>query len=92
MKKIKFLEEKRPYQIQSENDRYLICTKPFNLKKTVIYTIVDLKEQIRGTENLIFCMGFETKELCDEALVRLESGETEITRRNRIGLNIEWIK
>ena len=91
MKKIKFLEEKRPYTIQSQNDRYLICTKPFNLKKTVLYTIVDLAEEIRGTENLIFGMGFETKEECDDALERLIIGESQISHRNRIKLNIEWI-
>lgn len=92
MKKIKFLEEKQAYTIQSQNERYLICTKPFNLKKTVLYTIVDLKEEIRGTENLVFGMGFETKEDCDEALYRLVNNESEISRRNRINLNIEWVK
>lgn len=86
--KIKFIEEKKPYSIIACDDRYLICTKPYNPKRTVIYTIVDLQENIRGTENMIFCLGFETKEDCDEALIRLQSGESEISRRNRIQLNI----
>jgi hypothetical protein len=41
--------EKRSYKIQARSDRYLVCTKPFNLRKTVIYTIVDLDQYIRGT-------------------------------------------
>lgn len=86
--KIWFSSEKRPYRVQACNDRFAICTKPFNLLKTVIYTIIDLKEGIRGTENLIFCMGFETKKQCEEALERLKSGESEVSWRNRVDLNI----
>ena len=49
--KIWFAEEKRPYTIRACNERYLICTKPFNLQpKTVMYTIVDLEEEIRATD------------------------------------------
>jgi hypothetical protein len=59
-----------------------------SLKKSPIYTIVDLDNNIRGTENLIFCMGFGTKKLCEEALKRLSNGESEIRSRNRIPLNI----
>jgi hypothetical protein len=57
-----------------------------------LYTIIDFKQQIRGTENLIFCMGFETDEQCEEALQRLVNRESEITRRNRVPLVIEKIK
>lgn len=86
--KIYFIEEKRPYTIMACNKRFLVCTKPYNPKHTVQYTIVDLKENIRGTENLIFCMGFETKEECKDCLERLSNGETEVSYRNRIELNI----
>lgn len=86
--KIWFIEEKKPYKIIVCDDRYAICTKPFNLKKTVLYTIIDKKENIRGTENLIFCMGFETYSDCCEALDRLNKKESEISHRNRIELNI----
>jgi len=90
-KKIKFSREKKPYYIRAMNDRFIICTKPFNLQKTVLYTIIDLQKNIRGTENLIFCMGFETDEDCNEALERLTNGETEVSHRNRIELDIEYV-
>lgn len=70
------------------NSRYAICTKPFNPNKTVLYTIIDFEKDIRGTENLIFCMGFETDELCNEALARLQVGESEVSYRNRVALDI----
>jgi len=87
--KIKFLEEKQRYTVRCCNDRYAICTKPFNCKKTVLYTIIDFQKNIRGTENLIFCMGFETDEQCKEALERLTKGESEVSYRNRVPLIIE---
>ena len=86
--KIKFAEEKRPYRIKALGKRHAVCTKPFNPKKTVLYTIVDFEEQIRGTENLVFGFGAETDEQCNDMLQRLESGETEVSHRNRIDLNI----
>ena len=86
--KITFAEEKRPYVVRALGERYAVCTKPFNLKHTVLYTIIDIDEKIRGTENLIFGMGAETDEDCDEMLQRLESGQTEISHRNRVTLRI----
>lgn len=87
--KIKFKEEKQRYTIRALNERYAICTKPFNLKKTVLYTIVDFVEKVRGTENLVFGMGAETEKQCEEMLVRIETGKTEISYRNRVPLDLE---
>ncbi len=55
---------------------------------TVLYTIVDLKEKVRGTENLIFGMGAETDLQCSQMLDRLDRGETHVSHRNRIPLKI----
>lgn len=44
--KIKFKSEKQRYIVKAKDNRYLICTKPFNLQKTVLYTIVDLDIEI----------------------------------------------
>ena len=87
--KIKFRREKQKFTVQACNSRFLICTKPFNLKRTVLYTIVDIDNNIRGTESLVFSIGAETKEDCCEMLRRLSSGETEISYRNRVELDIE---
>lgn len=86
--KIKFKEEVQSYTIQACDERFLICTKPFNLRKTVLYSIVDLVERIRGPENMVFCLGFETKTACEGALTRLQEGKSEISYRNRIPLCI----
>lgn len=86
--KIWFEREKRPYTVKACDERYIICTKPFNVYHTVLYTIIDLGKKVRGTENLIFCMGFETDQQCKDALKRLQAGESEVTHRNVIPLDI----
>lgn len=86
--KIKFAEEKQAYTIQALGPRFAVCTKPFNLKHTVLYSVVDFKEKVRGTENLIFGAGAETRGQCEEMLTRLETGETEVSHRNRIPLKM----
>jgi hypothetical protein len=87
--KVKFEREKQRYTVKASNAIFSICTKPFNAKKTVLYTIIDHKENIRGTENLIFGLGAETKKDCQEMLERLTQGESEISHRNRIKLDVE---
>lgn len=88
---IKFRNEKQRYTVQAQGKRFLVCTKPFNPKKTVLYTIIDLKEKIRGPEGVVFSIGAETKEQCEEMLDRIQTGETEISHRNRRTLDIEMI-
>jgi hypothetical protein len=87
--KIKFAEEKQRYTVQATSERYTVCTKPMNALHTVLYTIIDWQEQVRGRENLIFSFGFETREQCEEALTRLVSGESEVSHRYRIPLRID---
>lgn len=90
--KIKFKEEKQRYTIISSNVAFAVCTKPMNAQKTKLYTVIDWNKQIRGTENLIFGMGAETKEQCDEMLERLTQGETEVSHRHQVPLNIEKLE
>lgn len=87
--KIYLPKEKRPYRVQARNDRYIICTMPYNPKKTVMYFIIDLVRNVRGTDNLIFCHGYETKEECENALRWLEKGAMEVSCRNFVALDIE---
>lgn len=90
--KVWFRWEKKPYTVKCRNDRFIICTKPFNLKQTVLYTIIDLVRNVRGTENTVFCMGYETDQDCNEALERLANGESEVTNRNVVVLEIVRVK
>ena len=90
--KIKFVEEKQKYTVMASNVAFAVCTKPMNALKTVLYSVIDWHQKIRGTENLIFGMGAETKEDCEEMLERFTQGESEISHRNWIQLNIEKLE
>lgn len=87
--KLKFKGEKQRYTVMASNHFLSVATKPFNAQKTVLYTIIDWHEQVRGTENLVFGRGAETKEQCEEMLERLTQGETAISHRNFTELEIE---
>lgn len=89
-----FAEEKQGYTVQARSARYVVCNKPFNVRRTVLYCIVDLEEQVRGPENLIFGMGAETREQCEEMLARMEDPESvsEVSYRHRIPLVVTRVE
>lgn len=80
---------KRPFRVKARDDRYIICTKPFNPKHTVIYFIVDLVDKRRGCDNMVFCSGYETDEQCEERLKELQKGIIEVSTRRSIPLDID---
>ncbi len=51
---IRFYGERTGYTVQAANDRFVLATKPFPLRKTYFYTILDLKAGRRGPVDLIF--------------------------------------
>lgn len=81
--------DKRPYTVKARDERYIICTKPFAAKHTVLYFIIDLEEKRRGPDNMVFCSGYETDEECAERLQELQSGEIEVSYRRGIPLDID---
>lgn len=92
--KIKFFSEKQRYTVQASDERFAICNKPMNALKTVLYTIIDFKENRRGPENLIFGMGAETRDECESMLRRLneQNNPSEVSHRHdKSPLDIEKI-
>jgi hypothetical protein len=86
-----FKGEKKPYRVRASNVDFAIMTKPMNLFHTVLYTIIDWNNNIRGAEDLIFCRGAETDEQCKAMLKRLSDGDSEVSRRNCCKLEITRI-
>ena len=89
--KIKFTSEKQRYTIKACNERFIIATKPFNARKTFLYTIVDLKEGLRAADNY-YCKHDYTKvKEAEEGLKELISGKIHLSHRSRIKLDLERI-
>jgi len=88
--RVKFEAEKGAYTVKARSERFAICTKPFNPKRTVIYTIVDFERDVRGANNLIFNIyDYAKQEDIDACLRDLEAGNVEVSYRNCVELDIE---
>lgn len=66
--KIKFKSEKQRYTISACNDRFIIAWKPFNARKTFIYTIIDLIENERSSDNYYCAFDYSDTKEAQEAL------------------------
>jgi hypothetical protein len=89
--KVYFSREKRPYTVKACDERFAICTKPFNPRKTVLYTIIDAEQGVRGTNNLVFNIyNYAKQEDIDQCLRDLNNAEecVEVSHRNRVALDI----
>lgn len=92
--KVKMDSERLRYTVQAANDRFAIMTKPFNARRTYLYTITDLKRGVRGPCNLIFGLPrhVNTPEGAAKFLEMLEKGDVEVTYRHDKGLTPEELK
>lgn len=93
--RVKFRSEVQRYTVQASDERFAICTKPFNPRRTVLYSIIDFVEGVRGPEDLVFGMGAETRQQCEEMLDRLNGREPDRAQTERVyvaaGLSISDI-
>jgi len=58
-------------------------------RDTFCYTIIDLQEQIRSSDNYSCKFDYDKKEECIKALAELNSGTMELSRRNKVELQIK---
>lgn len=87
--RIRFEGEKAPYRVRvvSRSRRFAIVTKPFNLKKTVLYSVIDFALGVRGTDNAYNRHGYTTEEHIARSMQAFEAGEIEVSHRHW-----EWLR
>jgi len=81
---LRFQEEARPYTVQavSASGRFVVCTKPFAARHTVLYTVIDRRFWVRGVDDSIGnSLGYETPAACGRAAGLFESGQYGFSRR-----------
>jgi hypothetical protein len=62
-------------------------------KDCPVYTIVDLQENVRASDDLIFPMlNYFEKSECDKAIDLLNTKQISLSKRNKIMLMIDWEK
>lgn len=92
--RVYFEGERMPYTVQARDERFIICTKPFAARRTVIYSIIDLERDVRGPDNMVFGGGYETRDDCEHRLAELmnPNGDMEVSRRNCVTLAVAKVK
>jgi len=97
----RFLVCTSPYTVEMQQKAYsewlsedVAGEEPYiSRKDTVYYTLVDLDKQIRSTDNFVFGSpgGYEEREACVMVLATLQSGVMELSRRNKVPLQVESV-
>lgn len=91
-----FEEETRGYTVQavSPDGRYVACTKPFAAKHTVLYSMLDVENSVRGVDDSIGnSLGYETPDDCQRAVNMFYRGDHGFSGRRRpIPLRIVKVK
>lgn len=84
----------KPFKVRAANDRFAICTQPYNFKpKTVIYTIIDFARNVRGLDNTVLGdYSYYTDEECEAALQELINGTMEVSYRTSKNVELDIIK
>jgi len=79
-------------EIESEflysDDHHELGMRPQEFKEdTFCYTIVDLQEKKRAPDNYYCKFNYDKKEECEKALIELNNGDMQLSRRNSIELS-----
>ncbi|WP_256261648.1 hypothetical protein [Rhodococcus sp. 1139] len=59
----------------------MILTSPFNLRKTVYYTILDTERGVRGPDDRMFSNGYESDSDIADRMRELVAGDIQVNRR-----------
>lgn len=81
--KVQFEQSNRWWKVRavSDDSKFAILTSPFNLHKTVHYTIIDNERGVRGPDDRIFSSGYESDDDVNERMRELVTGEIAVSKR-----------
>lgn len=75
----------------STDGRWAILTKPHNVAQTVLYTVVDFDDGVRGPDNY-GSLGYESPEEIERAMGMFVAGEAEVSVRYDVPLRIAEVR
>lgn len=84
--RLKFADDGYWYTVHARNDKFIVCNAV--TKRDTYHTTIDIDKGIRGADNLVFHQGYCNTVDCEERLIDFTNGEIEISKRNRVPLNI----
>jgi hypothetical protein len=88
-----FKTDKKPYTVNANNDSFTICTKPFNIKKTCLYTIIDWQQEKRNKNNMVFNpYNYMEQEDIDRCLADLSDSENVVNISSRRPVKLDIVR
>ncbi|MCF7550984.1 hypothetical protein [Pseudonocardia sp. WMMC193] len=75
----------------STGGRWVVLTVPFNVRRTVLYTVIDFVSGVRGPDDY-GGLGYEDDEQIAAALARFEEGDAEVSVRYDVRLDIAAVR
>lgn len=81
-----FEDERMPMTVQavSLSGRFVAVTRPFAPRQTVLYSVLDVVDGVRGVDDSIGnSLGYETRADCQRAMRLFEKGEFGFSKRRR---------
>lgn len=92
--KVQFEQSNRWWKVRAVSDdgKFAILTSPFNLQKTVHYTIIDNDRGVRGPDDRIFSSGYESDDDVNERMRELVVGEIAVSKRTSRCLPLDIAK
>ena len=89
-----FAASKKSFQVRECNERFAICTQPYNFRpETVIYTIIDFERNVRGMDNLVFGIyDYYSDEDCKLAMEDLIHGDMEVSLKSSKNVALDIVR
>lgn len=89
-----FSTSKKPFRVRECNERFAICTQPYNFRpNTVVYTIIDFERNVRGMDNMIFGVyDYYSDEDCKLAMEDLLQGDMEVSWKSSKNVSLDIVR
>lgn len=92
-RKLDLREDKELLKHRVDMNAYISIKEAYNNNRdNPVYSIIDLKNNVRSSDNLVFKMidYFDKKE-CKKVLEKLNNNEIGLSERDKIELNMRWV-
>lgn len=88
--RVKLACTERLWHVKAKGDQFVILTQPFNSTGRTLYTVLDLRQGLRGTLNTLdhHC---HTPEGIAASLLALEAGTIGLLESNQVPIDAEWV-
>lgn len=92
--RVQFVESKRWWKVRavSGSGRYVALSSPHNLAATNFYTVIDRHAGVRGPDDRVLGLGWQSDDDFVRNLAELDAGRVGISHRHRVPLDVATVR